>query len=99
MANVFDRIDDKLARWLSAQPVFFVGTAPLSGDGHVNVSPKGMDGTFAILLFEEPTGQAIVFASNAAGGLFLEKEEELRRYRSSSTICGRVPWPRTTRSP
>jgi len=29
--------------------VFFVGTAPLSGDGHVNVSPKGMAGTFAVL--------------------------------------------------
>jgi hypothetical protein len=23
--------------------MFFVGTAPLSGTGHVNVSPKGMD--------------------------------------------------------
>lgn len=49
MAHVFDRIDDKLARWLLAQPVFFVGTAPLSGGGHVNVSPKGMGGTFAVL--------------------------------------------------
>src|ERR1700761_8177000 len=49
MAMVFDEIDDKLARWLLAQPVFFVGTAPLAGDGHVNVSPKGMGGTFAVL--------------------------------------------------
>lgn len=31
------------------QPVFFVGTAPLGADGHVNVSPKGMAGTFAVL--------------------------------------------------
>ena len=29
--------------------MFFVGTAPLSGDGSVNVSPKGMAGTFAVL--------------------------------------------------
>jgi hypothetical protein len=49
MATVFDEIDDKLRDWLLAQPVFFVGTAPLSGDGHVNVSPKGMGGTFAVL--------------------------------------------------
>jgi hypothetical protein len=49
MANVFDEIDDKLAAWLLAQPVFFVGTAPLAADGHVNVSPKGMGGTFAVL--------------------------------------------------
>ena len=29
--------------------MFFVATAPLAADGHVNVSPKGMDGTFAVL--------------------------------------------------
>ena len=29
--------------------MFFVGSAPLTGDGHVNVSPKGMGGTFAVL--------------------------------------------------
>jgi hypothetical protein len=49
MATVYELIDDKLARWLLAQPVFFVGTAPLSASGHVNVSPKGMAGTFAVL--------------------------------------------------
>ena len=47
--EVFDGIDDKLARWLLAQPLFVVATAPLSADGHVNVSPKGMAGTFAVL--------------------------------------------------
>jgi hypothetical protein len=49
MATVFEAIDDKLREWLLAQPVFFVGTAPLCGDGHVNLSPKGMAGTFAVL--------------------------------------------------
>lgn len=29
--------------------MFFVATAPLAADGHVNVSPKGMAGTFAVL--------------------------------------------------
>src|SRR6185437_930481 len=29
--------------------MFFVSTAPLAADGHVNVSPKGMAGTFAVL--------------------------------------------------
>jgi hypothetical protein len=47
--NVLDGIDTKLAAWLTSQPVFFVGTAPLSADGHVNVSPKGMAGTFVVL--------------------------------------------------
>ncbi len=47
--RVLDGIDAKLARWIAKQPVFFVATAPLAGDGHVNVSPKGMAGTFAVL--------------------------------------------------
>src|SRR6266516_6292920 len=29
--------------------MFFVGTAPLGAEGHVNVSPKGMAGTLAVL--------------------------------------------------
>ncbi|WP_019606930.1 pyridoxamine 5'-phosphate oxidase family protein [Nocardiopsis sp. CNS-639] len=49
MGKIHDSIGDRLARFLLAQPVFFVGTAPLAGDGHVNVSPKGMSGTFAVL--------------------------------------------------
>jgi transcriptional regulator with XRE-family HTH domain len=40
----------------------------------------GMDGTFTILLYEESEGQSLVFVPNAAGGLFLEKDEELQRY-------------------
>jgi len=46
--HVYDGIDDKLAGWLTSQPVFFVATAPRAEDGHVNVSPKGMAGTFAV---------------------------------------------------
>ncbi len=49
MGHVYGEIDDKLARWLTEQPVYFVGTAPSGSDGHVNVSPKGMAGTFAVL--------------------------------------------------
>ena len=49
MAKVLDSIDSKLTAWLEDQPVFFVATAPLSGDQHVNCSPKGLQGTFAVL--------------------------------------------------
>ncbi|SDQ33641.1 pyridoxamine 5'-phosphate oxidase family protein [Quadrisphaera sp. DSM 44207] len=49
MGAVHDGIDERLAAWLLEQPVFFVGTAPLDADGRVNVSPKGMAGTFAVL--------------------------------------------------
>jgi hypothetical protein len=41
MGKLFEVIDERLERWIAAQPMFFVGTAPLDPDGHVNVSPKG----------------------------------------------------------
>ena len=40
MGKLYDFIDDRLADWIRAQPLFFVATAPRDG-GHVNVSPKG----------------------------------------------------------
>jgi hypothetical protein len=49
MSKVHPAIDQRMAAFLMAQPVFFVATAPLSSDGHVNLSPKGMAGTFAVL--------------------------------------------------
>ena len=49
MAKVFDAIDDGLRDWIARQRLFFVGTAPLSADGHVNVSPKGPIESLAVL--------------------------------------------------
>ena len=49
MAKLFDEIDDHLCRWIAKQHLFFVGTAPLSGDGHINVSPKGPIETLRVL--------------------------------------------------
>jgi hypothetical protein len=43
MGKVYERIDDDLRAFIGAQRMFFVATAPLAGEGHVNVSPKGFD--------------------------------------------------------
>jgi len=48
MANTYERLDDKLTDFIRRQKLFFVATAPLAGDGSVNVSPKGYD-SLAIL--------------------------------------------------
>ncbi|MEO8604842.1 MAG: pyridoxamine 5'-phosphate oxidase family protein [bacterium] len=48
MGQVHDAIDERLAAFLTAQHLFFVGTAPAGAEGHVNVSPKGLD-SFRIL--------------------------------------------------
>ena len=43
MAKVHPYITPELAEFITAQPVFFVASAPLAAEGHVNVSPKGLD--------------------------------------------------------
>jgi transcriptional regulator with XRE-family HTH domain len=40
----------------------------------------GMDGTFAILDFQEARDRSIVFAENATGGLFIDKYDEVQLY-------------------
>jgi hypothetical protein len=49
MAKVFERIDEHQQEWIGRQAMFFVGSAPLAGDGHVNLSPKGPIGTLRVL--------------------------------------------------
>jgi len=43
MGKLYDEIDEPLRRFLEAQRMFFVATAPLDAAGHVNLSPKGLD--------------------------------------------------------
>jgi pyridoxamine 5'-phosphate oxidase-like protein len=49
MGKRYEQIDERLRDFILAQPVFFVGTAPSAPDGHLNVSPKGLSGSFAVL--------------------------------------------------
>src|SRR5579859_5582071 len=41
-------LDDAARRFIQAQSIFFVASAPLDAQGHVNLSPKGVD-SFRIL--------------------------------------------------
>jgi hypothetical protein len=53
MGKLYPELDERLRKFIASQPVFFVATAPCltaDGDGgHVNVSPKGYQDTFAVL--------------------------------------------------
>jgi hypothetical protein len=49
VGKIYDAIDDRLEKWIAAQPMYFVGSAPLDADGHVNVSPKGPIDTLRVL--------------------------------------------------
>jgi hypothetical protein len=49
VGKVYDGIDEVQREWIAKQPLFFVGSAPLDPEGHVNVSPKGPIGTLRVL--------------------------------------------------
>ncbi|PGH44898.1 pyridoxamine 5'-phosphate oxidase [Micromonospora sp. WMMA1996] len=64
MGKTYERIDGRLRAFIEAQPMFFVATAPLSGDGTVNLSPKGLRGCLAVL--DEHTVAYLDFAGSNA---------------------------------
>ncbi|WP_329215681.1 pyridoxamine 5'-phosphate oxidase family protein [Streptomyces sp. NBC_01485] len=64
MGKTYERIDGRLRKFIEEQPLFFTATAPLSGDGTVNLSPKGLKGSFAVL--DEHTVAYLDFAGSTA---------------------------------
>ncbi|EXJ74444.1 uncharacterized protein A1O5_02740 [Cladophialophora psammophila CBS 110553] len=42
MGQFYETFPPSLVQWLLEQKVFYIASAPLSGEGHVNVSPKGV---------------------------------------------------------
>ncbi len=48
MGRTLDSITPEIAEFIAAQHLFFVATAPRGSEGHVNLSPKGLD-TFAVV--------------------------------------------------
>jgi transcriptional regulator with XRE-family HTH domain len=59
----------------AGQPNITVQLIPFDVGAH-----PGMDGSFVVLEFPDPADRAIVYTESAAGGLFLEEEDEIRRY-------------------
>jgi len=63
MGKIFNEISPDLKKWIEKQKMFFVATAPLSIDQHINCSPKGLD-SFRILdattvAYQDLTGSGI----------------------------------------
>ncbi len=48
MGRLFAALDDDLKSFIAEQRMFFVATAPLAIEGHINLSPKGLD-SFRVL--------------------------------------------------
>ncbi|MFD5410670.1 pyridoxamine 5'-phosphate oxidase family protein [Streptomyces nojiriensis] len=64
MGKLYERIDGRMRAFIEAQPVFFTATAPLTGDGHVNLSPKGRAGTLVVI--DEQTLAYLDFGGSGA---------------------------------
>ena len=68
VSKQYENIDTELAAWIARQRVFFVATAPLSGDGCINNSPKGGD-SFRVLgplevVYQDYTGSGVETAAH-----------------------------------
>jgi transcriptional regulator with XRE-family HTH domain len=73
----------------SAQkPNITVQVVPFSHGAHA-----GMEGTFSILEYAAGVYQDLAFVENAAGGLFLEKDTDLERYRTLFGILQETALP------
>ena len=46
MVVFYDTIPPNILKWIEEQQMFWVATAPLSPEAHVNVSPKGVRDSF-----------------------------------------------------
>ncbi|HEX3384701.1 MAG TPA: pyridoxamine 5'-phosphate oxidase family protein [Mucilaginibacter sp.] len=71
MAKFFESILPQHREFIERQKVFFVSSAPLSADGHVNLSPKGID-SFRILSENRVAYMDIVGSGNETSAHLIE---------------------------
>lgn len=64
-------ITDQHKRFIQSQHLFFVGTAPLQAEGHINLSPKGLD-SFRVLSPSQVAYMDIVGSGNETSAHILE---------------------------
>jgi hypothetical protein len=68
MSKQLEQIDTDLSTWIAQQKIFFIGTAPLSAQAHINISPKGGD-SFRVLgpmevVYQDYTGSGAETAAH-----------------------------------
>ncbi|MCX4821826.1 pyridoxamine 5'-phosphate oxidase family protein [Streptomyces sp. NBC_01142] len=73
MGQRYERIEGRIRSFIEQQPVFFTATAPLSGDGHINLSPKGRSGTLVVI--DELTLAYLDFGGSGAETIAHVREE------------------------
>ncbi|MCR8561820.1 pyridoxamine 5'-phosphate oxidase family protein [Mucilaginibacter sp. BJC16-A38] len=71
MGKFFNDISDQHKSFIEKQKIFFVGTSPLTANGHVNLSPKGMD-SFHVLSPNKVAYMDIIGSGNETSAHLLE---------------------------
>ena len=71
MGKFHTSMTGQLEEFIKAQHLFFVSTAPLSTEGHINLSPKGLD-SFRILSSTRVAYMDIVGSGNETSAHILE---------------------------
>ncbi|KAF8646630.1 hypothetical protein AX16_007130 [Volvariella volvacea WC 439] len=64
MGQFYDEIPEFLITWIQKQHLFWVASAPAGSSGHVNVSPKGLEGVLHVVnskrvWYEDLTGSGV----------------------------------------
>lgn len=73
MGKFHDSMTDAHMQFIAAQKMFFTATAPLSKDGHINLSPKGLD-SFRVLSPTKVVYMDIIGSGNETSAHILENE-------------------------
>ena len=110
MAKFSDNISVQHQAFIEKQKMFFVSTAPLSADGHINLSPKGID-CFKVLSDLQVAYMDIIGSGNETSAHVLENgritimfcafegpPNILRLYGTGRTVLpGDTEWPQLTK--
>jgi hypothetical protein len=104
--QIVAEITPEVEKFIQAQAMFFVATAPLAGDGHVNLSPKGLDTLRVVsprrVAYLDLTGSGNETAAHIVENgritlmfcAFAGKPNILRLYgRGSLVLPGSTQWP------
>ena len=96
MAKYWEHLQPELIAWIVAQKLFWVATSPLSPDGRVNVSPKGVAGSFHVInehkvWYEDLTGSGayirpIPHLQAEANGVVQESRRSLIYVRTAGSL-------------
>ncbi len=73
MGKFFASISDQHKAFIQSQHIFFVGTAPLYAEGHINLSPKGLN-SFRVLSPTKVAYMDIVGSGNETSAHLLQNK-------------------------